>query len=80
MDLLQNAGRRRRESSVVEGRSRRSRRRCRPADLGPKTWTQRQMQFGCMNRPRSIAISAMCTNEMGNPRYHRTHQRVMSPG
>src|SRR5215469_6782531 len=33
-----------------------------------------------MSRPRSSAISAICANEIGNLRYHRTHQRMTSPG
>src|SRR4029453_14297142 len=31
-----------------------------------------------INRPRSSAISAMWANEIGNLRYHRTHQKIMS--
>jgi hypothetical protein len=38
------------------------------------------MQLEWMSRPRSSAISAMCANEIGNLRYHRTHQRMISPG
>ena len=35
---------------------------------------------GVKARPRSSAISAMCAKEIRNLRYHRTHQRIISPG
>jgi hypothetical protein len=38
------------------------------------------MQLEWMRRPRSSAILARCANEIGNLRYHRTHQRMISPG
>jgi hypothetical protein len=36
------------------------------------------MQLEWMSRLRSSAISAMCANEIGNLKYHRTHQRMIS--
>src|SRR5262249_43009804 len=37
------------------------------------------MQLEWMSRPRSSAISAMCAKEIETLRYHRTHQRMISP-
>jgi hypothetical protein len=51
-----------------------------PVQFRPEIWTQRQIQLEWMSRPRSSAISAICANEIGNVRYHRTHQRMISPG
>jgi hypothetical protein len=48
----------------------------RPVDLDPApdaTGSDEQTTF-------ESAISAMCANEIGNLRYHRTHQRMISPG